>query len=358
MDVSHVDVVLDSSDIQYNQGSTNYPRFILNPDIQDCVGVSLVSAVIPFSYNVIDGTNNQFLVLKNGATPSPFVANFYLCTIKPGTYNSINIIPELQSALANAVSTTGSVLDISSYFSIWVDTTNSLLTFYAPQVSAANIDFRIQFDYTVPNGYTLTNTETRTSINSVARILGFIQNDGFVDAATTALFDNSETKYTTGTYVTSDFSIRLTGEDVVYIHSNLASNVFGYVRNSTPSTDIIAAVSVNNNYQGSIEYSNPFPQRIPFSKKNIGNDAITFYITLGNRTSFKADGTTLTDYLDMKGLGYTLILRFYQINSSSESYGVGSNGNLYTSSSSQVSTTKQPQTKRMRPNMIVTRGPM
>ncbi len=345
-----VEVVLDSSDPTI-QGTRNTPNFLMYPEIPDCVGVAVVSVTVPFSYNVIDGTNNQFIILKTNDT-GLFVKNFYVCTIKPGTYNTVNIIPEIQSALATAVSTSGSIVDISSYFTVWIDSTNSLINFYAPQVGGVNLLFYVAFNFNI--AATITDTETRTSINSSQYIIGFVNgNQQAVDAATTTLYDNSETAYVTGTYVTSSFAVNLTGEQYLYLHSSLAADVHGFVRNTTNSTDIVSHILVNNNYQGSIEYNNPFPVPIPFSKKSIGNKGINFYLTLGNRTVFKADGTTPTDYLDLKGQGFTLVLRFYKLLESNEDYTPQSNGDLYTRSRSQTSTGKQPNNKRPRIDTIV-----
>lgn len=346
-------ILLDSND-PTTDGTRNKPSFNLYPDIPDCVALKLVSASVPFSYNVIDGTNNQFLILKTNDT-GLFIKNFYLCTIKPGTYNSVNLIPELESALATSVSTSGSVVDISSYFTVWVDTTNSLLTFYAPQVGGVNVNFYIAFTYI--SGITITGTETRTSINSVENILGFTDGSQlFVDAATTTLYDNTETAYTTGTYVTSANSISLTGELSLFLHSNLGSDIHGCVRNATNANDLLAAIPVNNNYQGTIDFNDISDDKIIFSKRTIGTQPLKFYWTLGNRTRFKANGVTETDFLDLKGQGFTLTFKFYRVLETSTNYSQD-NGNNTVSAQGQLAGSKQPMNKRLRTEDMIKKPP-
>lgn len=57
-----IDVIFDSSLLNYNtpgiNGSTDFPTFTMNPGIKDVIGMCVLWTNVPFSYYVIDNTNN------------------------------------------------------------------------------------------------------------------------------------------------------------------------------------------------------------------------------------------------------------------------------------------------------------
>jgi hypothetical protein len=290
MDCDIIDLNLNSLTDSSNQDPDN-PYFIVSfPNIQNATEMVIEQVEIPFSYFVFDYTNNQINVVigTNGAS---LTQGTYVCTIKPGTYNDTNIVLELESALATS-QLSGSPVNISSYFQVWVDKTSSTLVFYAPKQSATNTVFSISFPSTsAPQYLGFTNTAAVAA----------------VDAATTSLFDNDETEYTTGTYVESPAAVKLSGENQIYIHSDLASlQPFNSVRSaSRGGSDIIGKVIVNNNYKGIID--NPFPLK-PVRLQNASINAFNIYLTLGNRTEYNPSNSGSTTYARLMGQNFTIRL--------------------------------------------------
>lgn len=326
MDLVPIDVVLSSG--QANGTSTvnlDAPNFIMD-ELRDCVGVTVLQASIPFSYYVFDNLNNQFKITVTAGT-SPAVAT-YTCTITPGSYNSINLIPQLNKALATAVNGSNVVVNLyTAGFQAWVDVSTSCLIIV--NTSGSGGAFNVNF----------------SGVNSAQEILGFYGGAAIssVSTSTTPLYNNNETSIT-GNYVTSPFSVNLSGENLIFLHSSLASSVYGTVRTHTMASDILQFMTVNNNYQGMIEWVNPNPTEMKPMTRNTITKA-TFYFTLGFRTQFQA-GATLTQYLEFRGQPFLMALRFYQINDAKISYQSNALGDRYMLAESQTGVTQQPQQTR------------
>lgn len=81
-----IDVVFDSSDsVRATFGGTpDNPQYIITPDLTDVVGMSLLWVNVPYTYNVVDDTNNKISLLIGSTT--------YVLALDPGTYTSTNIV--------------------------------------------------------------------------------------------------------------------------------------------------------------------------------------------------------------------------------------------------------------------------
>lgn len=317
-----VDVILSSSEANGEAlVNTDRPMFVID-EVSNVVGATVLYASIPFSYYVFDNLNNQFrITVSGGSTPAQ---STYTCTISPGTYNSINLIPQLTKAFATSVNSTGSVVDLAAAgFTAWIDVSTTRLVVYTTGTSTA---FNVNFG---------------GSINSAQQILGYLggQTVTAINAATTPLYDNNDVARTTGYYATSPFAVNLSGENLLLLHSTLAGSVNGTVRTHTNASDILQWMIVNNNYQGMIEWTNSDPLRKPMTKMTISR--IGFYLTLGNRTRFKA-GTQELPYLELQGQPFQIIIRLFQIGDAQIDYRSNALGDRYMLAHSQTGVTQQP----------------
>lgn len=121
-----VDVIFDSALINDQvpniSGTSDNPTFNVAPGIKDVVGFSMLWANVPFTYYVIDETNNQ-LGLRDS------LGTTYLLVLVNGTYNAINLISQLNEAVV--LSGIPSPLNYKWY----LDSTTSQLVLY----NASNI---------------------------------------------------------------------------------------------------------------------------------------------------------------------------------------------------------------------------
>lgn len=85
-----IDVLFDSSSIANNVGTKDVPDYVLDPDLVNIVGMSILSTTIPFTYFVIDDTGNTLTFTDTSAS------NVVL-TIPAGTYNSSTLVGYLNS---------------------------------------------------------------------------------------------------------------------------------------------------------------------------------------------------------------------------------------------------------------------
>lgn len=264
MGIKPIDVVFDSGEVDTGRasGTSDNPRFAMLPAIERCVGISLIYANIPFTYYVIDETNNQF---KVGSTT---------CSIAPGTYNSVNLIPQLQLA------TTGLNL------AFFVDVTTSKLVSYLTVAGSFTLDFNVA--------------------NSCAEVLGFAQTSyASIDPATVPLYDNADTLLTKQ-YIQGPRVVNLSGPSQMFVSSDLGSIIYGNVRNQTGNKSLIGFFPVNNNYQGTIDMVRENPPVIKTSPVNVST--VELKLTIGNRTSYGASGLS---YLSLNGEYFQVAIRFW-----------------------------------------------
>lgn len=328
MDLVPIDVILSSGEANGDSVvNLDAPNFIMD-ELRDVVGVTVLQASIPFSYYVFDNLTNQFKITVTAGT-SP-AQSTYTCTITPGSYNSINLIPQLTNAFATARNSSNTVVKISSAgFRAWVDVTTSSLVIVNTNTTDGGA-FTVNF---------------AAPINSAASTLGFYNTPSVASVSTGSvpLLDNNEVAVT-GNYVTSPFSVNLSGDNLLFLHSSIASSVYGTVRTHTQSSDILQFMTVNNNYQGMIEWVNPNPTEMKPMTRNTITKA-TFYFTLGFRTRFQA-GSTERQFLEFRGQTFQLALRFYQINDAKIDYVSNRLGDRAIRASSQTGSTMAPQQTR------------
>lgn len=341
-----IDIIIDSS-VANGSAVVNRdaPEFTLLPPIEDVIGMSVISVQVPFTYYIIDNTCDQFVVTitgpTNGGGGTDYNGGVYTVTIPLGTYTSVNLPPMLNYCMQTASQVTkvggvGAATELGTVIGMTtlIDNTTSAILFY---VSGAL--YRNQTPFTI----------SFLPATSAADVLGFSS----AKASTTGVVnDNSDVPLNGGSstnYLYSQNSVQLSGPPYLYLHSNLASTSHQAVRNSTNSTDIIAAIEVNNNYQGTIDYSPQNPQKISFSKTSISN--LNFYFTMGTRLSFDTTGYAKR-YLELQGQPFFMRLRFYKSDASKSTYVMNNLGDKYVSEDSVSTGAKRPNQQMYKPKNI------
>lgn len=81
---------------QRSGGTNNKPSFTLSPSIPNILGAKLMSAQIPFTYYVINESNNVFYYEDTHADAS---VHYHRITLTPGHYNAEELAANLQNRL-------------------------------------------------------------------------------------------------------------------------------------------------------------------------------------------------------------------------------------------------------------------
>lgn len=285
MSIRPVDIILDSTQAGTSDrvtGTTDAPVFNLFPAVEDCVGVSLIYANVPFTYYVIDSTNNKFTI------QSADYGTAAACEIDPGTYNSINIGNQILDAIKrknNAASTTQYV--------VYIDSTSGKLVWY-DQTTTPLSGNTFQLDFSV--------------IDSVGPTLGF--NAAIYASSSQTFRDDTETAITKPVIFAPRVA-NLTGPSQMFLASDFGGAVYGSVRNQSSNQPLLGFWPVNSNYQGTIEYVRETPPVIPISRTNVSS--IRLGLLIGNRTRYGVSGssTATQEFLSLNGEGYQIGLRFH-----------------------------------------------
>jgi hypothetical protein len=260
-----VDLVLDSR----TGNQTDTPIFNLTIPISDVIGLSVFYANIPFSYYIIDETNNQFRLII-AATP-------YIITMVPGTYNALNLPSMVQDVVNTATSLN---------FIVFIDNTTSRFILYEPTAS-----FTIEY------------------LNGVDHPFGVDIQTIYTDGTTLRpLKDNAEQSLNVY-YHESPRTVNLTGPSQMFLHASLGSEIYGALFNGTNQNDIVAFWPVNNNYQGFITYYHTSPPMIPVTKTTIKE--ISFYLSLGTRPTYGDGSGNTASHLFLQGESFQFGIRFF-----------------------------------------------
>lgn len=275
-----IDIIFDSDQVGESQnvtGSKDSPNFTMSPALEDCVGVSVTYANVPFTYFVIDGTNKTF-VIDNGSTGPDTV------TLEEGTYNVVNIVTQLKSKIDVAVSDWTSGVD----YDLFIDSTTSKLVIYRI-TSPANL-FTLDF-----------------TANGLGKVLGFEK--AIYNSNSSVVLDDSDTLLTARHNIQAPRVINLSGPAQMFLDSDMGSVVYGSVRNQDSSRALLGFWPVNSNYQGTIEYLNPNPEMIPITKTNVSQ--IRLSLTIGNLKTYNVKSVS-SNYLPLNGEPFQVGLRFWK----------------------------------------------
>lgn len=280
-----VDITLDST---YNAAtnpnfSADWAQFYFQDPVKKIVGFSLMWVNVPFTYHVIDATNNTFTLIVGAVT--------YEINLPYGTFNSFNFPTILQTALV------GAGVPNANNFQSYVGAHDLKFVLYN-SVSAFSLQFPTQ---------------------STAHMLGFYGPEN-------TLFPSQN-----GTILDAQGSLLLGGAAVNYIQP---ANVVNFQSCSTlkiwcsglqgdsgsPARDVggkqllIGIIPVNAPYGGVINYQHE-PQMIPYAIDSL--NTLALQVSLGDDRPYAftnpQSGTVLgSTFLPLNGQGFQVGLRLYR----------------------------------------------
>lgn len=302
--INTTDILFESGNS--DNGNTDQPAFNLAYlNLDDVVAMQFLFANIPFVYNVVDSTNNQF-ILNDAANSNAIV------TLPVGTYNATQWPAIFSQAL-----TTANITNASNYVSYYDTVTNQIVI-----VNSQPITFQIK-------------TTPSLGINSIATNDTFGYSYGTFTAQTTptllynGALSGKPWSAATPNYVASPYTATLSGSSEMYLHASIANkfspNAIIYdtiVPNGLG--DIIAWWPINSINSGSIQFSPNFATVLKCNKTSISE--ITFFLTIGTQTvystvdqygtnqstpgGFSAPATV--NYLPLGGTSWQIGVRFYR----------------------------------------------
>jgi hypothetical protein len=378
----YVDIYLDSKDA--NEGTRDNPTWLLTNPITNITGVKVTSALIPFTYYVIDGTNNEFIIeiltdtVATGGTT--YVGARYLVHLQPGSYDDSTFPKMLDKVLtyaynsaepwdggvelcslsnnkgaASSCSSTEAVTDLNLIFdihSMYEDSTAKIVLYIDSDTYDNNAaSFKINF----LNCY-----------NPANEIMGFQLSS--YNSINDIIYNNQEVALNAGVatnYVKSPSASSLSGSGALYLHSDISST--SQIRNQTDNQNIIAAIIVNANYKGMIEHDvrNQIGGKLTLEMGSLTK--ISAYLTLGNRTNYdpKADSTSQkSQFLQLQGQSFQICIRFYVKPATIQQHIMSNQGDNFVASIAQNDGSKEPQSRgflsrevvQARPKGYVSRG--
>lgn len=250
-----------SADNQYSPN--NWPQFLLQQPLNNIAAVKVLEAQIPFSYYVINSTNNTFFLSEFQATISAEA----LVTIPTGNYTSTTIL----TALATALTTASATLRTWTY-SVAYDSTKMKLTITNNQATAGRY-FILRFG----------TSTSDIGIDNPRTILGYgpylNQSSATTGTANTALLP-------------AQFVIQLSGANYVYICSRSFGPIIktllpvysGGTDNSNRISEgpIVTRVPMTTPAGSVCNWQDPDPEKY-FALDNLSNfNQLDFYCVLGN----------------------------------------------------------------------------
>jgi hypothetical protein len=292
-----VDIVFDSIQIGTENvtGTTDNPQFNLRPSLEDVVGVSVLYASVPFTYYVIDTTNNKFRVNLGSGTAPPLFST--ICEIVPGTYNATNIVLQLEDAIKRtdlAVLNPGS----GTMWKFFIDDTTSKLVTYLSGGNSGLFGW-FELDFTVTG--------------SANEVLGFAAQK--YRSITGDFRDNTETVISNAKHLFAPKVVNLSGPNQMYLGSSLAATLHGSVRNHASQSQLLGFWPITENYQGIIDVMRETPPMMYFGQKTSVSN-VSFELTIGNRQNYthfdNAGAATVRTHLSLNGEPYQVALRFYK----------------------------------------------
>jgi len=231
----YVEVLIDTADFQ--TGNKNKASFVFNDPVQGVIGFRVLEASIPFTWYVVNSTNNQFNYKRAGA------GSYTVVTIPPGNYDKDTIATTLVTLLNTA--------DASTTFSVLVDKTTN----YKLVITNTTNDFVLDFSLVAQAG----------------DLLGFVANGTYSSASLS---------------LTSPNVCNFTGAGNVFLKSDLGAGAFGSIKTTTlgdANTEVIATVPVTVNPNSIINWQNPSNNF--FTANDIGVNKISVWFTQGTNVA-------------------------------------------------------------------------
>ncbi len=220
----------------------NWPQYSLE-QVNNIVGIKVISAIIPFTYYTFNSTNNTFLLTESGGVTNAVV------TIPSGNYNSTTFITAVKTALEDV----------------------SALTYTITYSSTTG-----KFTYTNSGGGATTFTFT----------FGTTGDPGFTNPRNMMGFNAGANVSDTSQSLVAPNAAMIQGDNYIYINSQIGNGIKNYIPltntgNGGSATPIVAAADVNVDAGEIINWIDENPQYF-FSSEINNLSKIDFYLTLGN----------------------------------------------------------------------------
>ena len=301
--IKTIDVMFETGNS--SNGNSDNPRFenLKQLGLENVVAYQFLFANIPFVYNVVDSTQNQFILTDANNSGGKTV------TLPVGTYSSTQWPAIFSRALQTA-----SVTGYADYLSFYDSVTNQIVIL---NNNATSITFSI----------------STTPTNNIGKydVFGFNSDTLYTAQTTPTLLYNGSLNgipWTTTTpyYIASPYTANLSGPNEMYLHSDLSSafKTNGLVSDTiqasnTPGTigsgDVIAFWPVNTISSGTIRFTPNF-QTVCKSGAGSQVNSLNFYLTIGTQISYGTSsqyGTSsaTVPYLPLGGTSWQIGIRFF-----------------------------------------------
>lgn len=286
---TYIDLLLDSESPEVDSDN---PDFTLLPSAENIVGVCVVWANVPNTWNVVDRANG-FFVLQT-TTMANFATILLPNSNEGETYDRNTIGTQIKSQIAKNETIP---LNERTAFQVNINPTTNKLTLYNPVVA-----FRMAF-YT--NSESLADMLGFTSVTT-----GISDNDDDFDWKVSSfgqffLGPNQPSPDTN--FLTGDKAVQLAGPNIMSIRSPS-------VRNTARSHDYNYSTLINFPIStlrgGNSIYLNPNPTPVAMNEQSLSQFQLR--LTLGRRSVYwNTKQNRFTPYLSLNGLGFQVVVRLY-----------------------------------------------
>lgn len=315
--IKTVDVLFESANSV--NGNSDNPRFenLKQLGLENVVGYQFLFANVPFVYNVVDATQNQFYFI-DATNTAPGI----LVSLPIGTYTATQWPAIYQQALKTAGVTNW------AYYGSYYDTVTNQIIFYSGADGTHNTTFQLLTTPTNDIGNQdvfgmLTNTTYTATQLGANKLL-------YNGSLASIPWSGVSNPY----FIASTYTASLSGPNEMYLHSDLASQfkTNGLVSDTiiTPNTpgtigsgDVIAFWTINTVNSGVIRFSPNFVTPVKSGNGNNINN-LSFYLTIGTQTSYSSanqygsnestaagNSSTFTPYLQLGGTSWQIGIRFF-----------------------------------------------
>jgi hypothetical protein len=364
--------------------SRDAPLISVLPGIPNCEAFYVESLQIPFSYFIVDYSNNV-LVVYIGANADGTPKNNtvrYTIYLEPGTFTS-DTFPTSFARVCNTSydgtnypylggvnkstyngsawgSEAGSTELSTTYgFTAFPYAGDSKITFYMSTTGAA-----------VPFWVDCTKVAPLQTPDTPAQMLGLSTTAILYSGGSTSaiIISNNGSATLTTYWAEAPYCYTFAGPAKIYIRSSTISSmqpngtettaITSQTGTAGTSQNIIGAIDVNQNYGGIISYINTFPQPIPLSMSATFS-SFDLYFTLGTRTTFSDGGSSRssgnTTWLQFQGQSFQIRLKFLCRKMSSSSLQPSGPDRVYRSLPN-IAGSQEPQDKVYRNRDVGTNG--
>lgn len=301
------DLILSSSN--RTSGTLDRPSFLLLPAIHNPVAYSINWMVVPFSYYIIDHSNNKIIMEQKQTANNVDSWWVFELVLKPGTYTSDNFQDEFKRATQQTSSTT-----------FWT-LTNGVKTYGTVQQpvypeAPGKFGFFVEKDSARSVFYHETNQFTLKFVNNW-EIFGYM-NDETVTTQSTVIYKDGSLLLAGAQLfgIRSPNVVRLLGPTTLTLHSNLPLPQYSRGVNDGQQK-MTMTVPVSGNFGSYMTFAGTGEQ-IPCSGDEHVTDA-EFWLTLGNKKTYYEyesnspvqSPVSTSDQLPLNGEQFTVSIRFY-----------------------------------------------